>query len=52
MSGLLSRVAKFARSPEGRRAVREARRASADPKRRAEAKRLVGRLRSGKGGKK
>ncbi|MEU7578786.1 hypothetical protein AB0B50_14405 [Streptomyces sp. NPDC041068] len=52
MSGLLSRVTKFARSPEGRRAVREARRASADPKRRADTKRLIGRLRSGKHGRK
>ncbi|MGH4033231.1 hypothetical protein ACQB60_30330 [Actinomycetota bacterium Odt1-20B] len=51
MSGLLSRVTKFARSPEGRRAVREARRAADDPKNRAEAKRLIGRLRGGKSGK-
>ncbi|MFE0101413.1 hypothetical protein [Streptomyces sp. NPDC059009] len=51
MSGLLSRVTKFARSPEGRRAMREARRAADDPKNRAEAKRLIGRLRGGKSGK-
>ncbi|WP_167357881.1 hypothetical protein [Streptomyces silaceus] len=52
MSKLLSRVKRFARSSEGRRAVREARRASSDPRRRAEAKGFIGRLRGGKSGKK
>ncbi|WP_169801258.1 hypothetical protein [Streptomyces kanamyceticus] len=45
MSGLLSRVRRFLRSPEGQRAVREAQRASRDPKRRAQARRLLGKLR-------
>ncbi|MEV5980810.1 hypothetical protein [Streptomyces sp. NPDC052114] len=48
MSKLFSRVKRFARSSEGKRAVREARRASSDPRRRAEAKRLIGRLRGKK----
>lgn len=45
MSGLLSRVRRFLRSPQGQRAVHEARRASRDPRRRAQARRLLGRLR-------
>ncbi|WP_199821041.1 hypothetical protein [Streptomyces fulvoviolaceus] len=45
MSGILERIKRFARSPQGRRTVEQARRAAADPRRRAQAQRLMGRLR-------
>ncbi|MFF5970083.1 hypothetical protein ACFY7C_01010 [Streptomyces sp. NPDC012769] len=45
MSGLITRLKEFARSPQGRRAVASARRAAADPRKRAQAGRLLGRLR-------
>jgi hypothetical protein len=46
MAGVLGRIKEFARSPQGRRAVEQARRTAADPRRRAQAKRLLGKLRS------
>ncbi|MEV5357949.1 hypothetical protein AB0N88_14030 [Streptomyces sp. NPDC093516] len=45
MAGMLNRLKEFARSPQGRRAVEQARRAAADPRKRAEAQRLLGKLR-------
>ncbi|WP_437065996.1 hypothetical protein [Streptomyces sp. enrichment culture] len=45
MAGMLNRIKQFSRSPQGRRAVEQLRRASADPRRRAQAQRLLGRLR-------
>ncbi|MFD5836412.1 hypothetical protein ACFWHV_23055 [Streptomyces collinus] len=44
MAGMLDRIKQFARSPQGRRAVEQARRAAADPRKRAQAQRLIGRL--------
>ncbi|MDO0929060.1 hypothetical protein QQY24_27975 [Streptomyces sp. TG1A-8] len=46
MSGVLERIKQFARSPQGRRTVEQVRRAAADPRRRAQAQRLVERLRA------
>ncbi|MFE6775854.1 hypothetical protein [Streptomyces sp. NPDC057702] len=45
MSGLLSRIKAFARSPQGRKLVAEGRRAAADPRKRAQAQQLLRRLR-------
>ncbi|GHG28002.1 hypothetical protein ACFFSH_30850 [Streptomyces filamentosus] len=45
MTALLDRIKRFARSPQGRGAASSLRRAAADPRRRAQARRLFGRLR-------
>jgi len=45
MPGLITRLKEFARSPQGQRAIAEARRAAADPRKRAQAQRLLGKLR-------
>ncbi|MEU1123823.1 hypothetical protein ABZ371_09635 [Streptomyces sp. NPDC005899] len=45
MSGLIARLTQFTRSPQGRRTVASARRAAADPRKRAQARRLFGQLR-------
>jgi hypothetical protein len=45
MPGMLERIKQFARSPQGRRTVEQARRAAADPRRRAQAKSLLSKLR-------
>lgn len=45
MAGILNRIKQFARSPQGRRAVEQARRAAADPRKRAQAQRLLGKFR-------
>ncbi|MCZ0982206.1 hypothetical protein O1L60_33935 [Streptomyces diastatochromogenes] len=45
MTALLDRIKRFARSPQGRDAAASLRRAAADPRRRAGARRLFGRLR-------
>ncbi|MEV6246916.1 hypothetical protein AB0M38_12025 [Streptomyces sp. NPDC051742] len=45
MTALLDRIKRFARSPQGRGAAASLRRATADPRRRAQARRLLGRLR-------
>ncbi|MFF6788200.1 hypothetical protein ACVW0K_006327 [Streptomyces filamentosus] len=45
MTALLDRIKRFARSPQGRGATESLRRAAADPRRRAQARRLFGRLR-------
>ncbi|MFF9090646.1 hypothetical protein ACF1BE_30505 [Streptomyces sp. NPDC014991] len=46
MSGVVERIKQFARSPQGRRTIEQARRAAADPRRRAQAQRLLERLRA------
>ncbi|GGZ00023.1 hypothetical protein [Streptomyces poonensis] len=46
MAGVLQRIKMFARSPQGRRTMDQVRRAAADPRRRAQAQRLLGRLRT------
>ncbi|MFJ7271360.1 hypothetical protein ACIQV3_32765 [Streptomyces sp. NPDC099050] len=45
MSALLTRIKQFARSPQGRRLTASARRSAADPRKRAQAGRLLNRLR-------
>ncbi|MDQ0988551.1 hypothetical protein [Streptomyces sp. V2I9] len=45
MSGLIARITRFTRSPQGRRTIESARRAAADPRKRARARSLFGRLR-------
>ncbi|MFF7178560.1 hypothetical protein [Streptomyces sp. NPDC008121] len=45
MSGLITRLKQFTRSPQGQRTIASARRAAADPRKRAQARRLLGRLR-------
>ena len=45
MSGI-QRIKEFARSPQGRRTMEQARRAAADPRRRAQARGLLARLRT------
>ncbi|WP_163010582.1 hypothetical protein [Streptomyces dangxiongensis] len=46
MSGVVERIKQFARSPQGRRTIEQARRAAADPRRRAQAQRLFEKLRA------
>ncbi|MCX4817535.1 hypothetical protein ACUXZZ_02920 [Streptomyces graminifolii] len=45
MSGVMERIKRFARSPQGQRTAEQIRRAAADPRRRAQAQRLLGKLR-------
>ncbi|MEU3253400.1 hypothetical protein [Streptomyces sp. NPDC006997] len=45
MSALLEKIKRFARSPQGRRAIGQARRTAADPRRRAQAQRFMSKLR-------
>lgn len=45
MPGMLERIKQFARSPQGRRTIEQARRTASDPRRQAQAKRLLGKLR-------
>ena len=45
MSGVVERIKQFAKSPQGRRAADQVRRAAADPRRRAQAQRLLAKLR-------
>ncbi|MFC8916957.1 MULTISPECIES: hypothetical protein [unclassified Streptomyces] len=45
MSGLMTRIKQFTRSPQGQRTIASARRAAADPRNRDRARRLLGRLR-------
>ncbi|WP_371749255.1 hypothetical protein [Streptomyces sp. NBC_00280] len=42
---MLERIKQFAKSPQGRRAAEQARRAAADPRRRAQAKSLLSKFR-------
>ncbi|MDN3270212.1 hypothetical protein [Streptomyces sp. MA15] len=48
MPGMVERIKQFARSPQGRRTTEQLRRTAADPRRRAQAQRLLGRLRGGR----
>lgn len=48
MPGMVERIKQFARSPQGRHTAEQVRRAAADPRRRAQAQRLLGRLRGGR----
>ncbi|MFF0017075.1 hypothetical protein [Streptomyces sp. NPDC005374] len=48
MPRMMERIKQFARSPQGRRTAEQARRAAADPRRRAQAKSLLGKLRGGR----
>ncbi|MDQ0585205.1 hypothetical protein [Streptomyces rishiriensis] len=43
---VIQRIKMFARSPQGRRTMEQARRAAADPRRRAQARGLLARLRT------
>lgn len=45
MPGIVERIKRFARSPQGQRATEQVRRAAADPRRRAQAQRLLRKLR-------
>ncbi|MGW7518175.1 hypothetical protein ACWGJ2_21560 [Streptomyces sp. NPDC054796] len=45
MAGIVSRIKAFARSPQGRRIVDSGRRAAADPRKRAQAKQFLRKLR-------
>ncbi|MEV6425248.1 hypothetical protein [Streptomyces sp. NPDC051662] len=45
MPGMIERIKRFAGSPQGRRATERIRRASADPRKRAQARQLLSRLR-------
>ncbi|MFF8609586.1 hypothetical protein ACF06X_27075 [Streptomyces sp. NPDC015346] len=45
MPGLIARLKQYARTPQGQRAVASVRRAAADPRKRAQARTLLGRLR-------
>ncbi|MEU3036947.1 hypothetical protein [Streptomyces griseoaurantiacus] len=42
----MERIKQFARSPQGRRTIDQARRTASDPRRRAQAQRLLGKLRT------
>jgi hypothetical protein len=45
MPGVIDRIKRFARSPQGQRTIQQARQASKDPRKRAQARRLFGKLR-------
>ncbi|MGW5737369.1 MULTISPECIES: hypothetical protein [Streptomyces] len=45
MAGVLNRIKQFARSPQGQRTIQQVRQASADPRKRAQAKRMLGKFR-------
>ncbi|MFI1566830.1 hypothetical protein ACH4ZX_27885 [Streptomyces sp. NPDC020490] len=45
MSTVMERIKQFARSPQGRRTMEQARRSAADPRRRAQAQRWFEKLR-------
>ncbi|SDF54892.1 hypothetical protein [Streptomyces griseoaurantiacus] len=46
MPRVMERIKQFARSPQGRRTIDQARRMASDPRRRAQAQRLLGKLRT------
>ncbi|MEU6819485.1 hypothetical protein ABZ921_02570 [Streptomyces atriruber] len=48
MAGLLARIRDYSRTPQGRRTVESVRRAAADPRKRAQARSLLSRLRGGR----
>lgn len=45
MPGIISRIKQYASSPQGRRTIAQARQAASDPRKRSQAKQLLGRLR-------
>ncbi|WP_199885510.1 hypothetical protein [Streptomyces sp. CB00455] len=45
MPGLLAKIKEFSRSPQGQRTIASVRRAAADPRKREQARGLIGRLR-------
>jgi hypothetical protein len=45
MAGIIARIKEFSRSPQGQRTIATARRAAADPRKREQARQLLGRLR-------
>ncbi|GAA2493217.1 hypothetical protein [Streptomyces gobitricini] len=45
MSGLMTRIKQFTRSPQGRRTMSSVRRSAADPRKRSQARQMLGRLR-------
>lgn len=45
MAGLIDRIRNFARSPQGRRVISEGKRAARDPRKRAQLKALLGKMR-------
>jgi hypothetical protein len=49
MPGIISKLKSYARSPQGRRTIARGRREAADPRRRSQARQLLGRLRGGRG---
>lgn len=51
MAGIMQRIKQFAKSPQGRRTIEQARRAAADPRRRTQAKQMLRKLRSGREGR-
>ncbi|MBT3149562.1 hypothetical protein HTV45_01325 [Streptomyces sp. CHD11] len=48
MPSMIQRIKQFTRSPQGRRTTEQVRRAASDPRRRAQAQRLLGKLRGGR----
>ncbi|MDQ0791086.1 hypothetical protein QFZ63_000908 [Streptomyces sp. B3I7] len=46
MPSVMERIKQFARSPQGRRTIDQARRQAADPRRRAQARGLLSKLRT------
>ncbi|WP_208883800.1 hypothetical protein [Streptomyces armeniacus] len=45
MPGLIARIKEFTRSPQGQKAINSARQAARDPKKQAQARKLLGKLR-------
>ncbi|SDJ36004.1 hypothetical protein [Streptomyces indicus] len=45
MPGILNRIKRYSRTPQGRRTIASAQRAARDPRKRAQARSLLGRLR-------
>ena len=45
MAGIIERIKQYGRSPQGRRAIETARRTAADPRKRAQARTWLGKLR-------
>ncbi|MFC9291050.1 hypothetical protein [Streptomyces sp. NPDC057052] len=46
MATVIQRIKEFSRSPQGRRTIEQVRRTASDPRRRAQARRLLDRLRT------
>lgn len=48
MPGIIDRIKRFSRSPQGQRTIAAARRAASDPKKQAQARRLLDRWKGGR----